>query len=173
MSQKEEGRPDLNRREKHGLEIIMACASEMHKTGPDLKKRLTMKDRRGYAYFRMAQGLLDKALELIYDTTPLRQLKQMHTISKSAVVQLNTSPALTPPAYTAVKDSDLNYLCGAAVNSKCAICMDDPMKARQCELRKTLMVIWPPKELPMFGDCPYQGVRWFESAQENYETEAD
>ena len=166
MSQKDKDRPDLNRREKHGLEIIMACASEMHKCSPDLKARLTMRDRRGYAYFKMAIGLLDKSLSLIYEATPVRQLNQMYAICKSAEVQLNTSPVLTPTGYTAVKDTDLNYICGAAVNNKCAICVKDGMESRRCELRKTLMTIWPPLELPKFGDCPYQGVHWFEDASE-------
>ena len=166
MSQKEEGKPDLNRREKHGLEMMMACASEMHKNAPALKERLTMIDRRGYAYYRMALGLMDKALGLVYDTTPVRQLKQMYAICKSGAVQLTTSPALTPANYTAVKNSDLNKLCGAAVNERCLLCVKDGTEARNCELRKTLMTLWPPNELPKFGDCPYQGVRWFENAGE-------
>ena len=135
----------------------------MHKCSPVLKERLTMKDKRGYAYYRMALGLMDKTLGLIYETTPVRQLKQMYVICKSGAIQLTTSPALTPANYTAVKNSDLNYLCSAAVNMKCALCAEDPMSARKCELRKTLMTIWPPKELPKYGDCPYQGVRWFEN----------
>ena len=166
MSQKEEGKPDLNRREKHGLEIMMACASEMHKCSPVLKERLTMKDKRGFAYYRMALGLMDKALGLVYDTTPVRQLKQIYAVCKSGAVHLTASPALTPVSYTAVKNSDLNQLCAASVNQKCALCVQNGMEARQCELRKTLMTIWPPKELPKFGDCPYQGVRWFENAGE-------
>lgn len=166
MSQKEEGRPDLNRREKHGLEIMMACASEMHKCTPVLKERLTMKDKHGFAYYRMALGLLDKALGLVYDVTPTRQLRQIYAVCQSGAIQLTATPALTPPQYTAVKNSDLNYLCGAAVNEKCAMCIEDGVSARKCELRKTLMTIWPPKELPKFGDCPYQGVRWFEKPGE-------
>ena len=162
MSQKEEGRPDLNRREKHGLEMMMALASEMHKNAPVMKERLTMKDRRGYAYYKMAVGLLDKALGLAYDTTPVRQLKQMYAICKSGAVQLTTSPALTPANYTAVRNSDLNKLCGAAVNERCLLCMNEDLEARQCELRKTLMTIWPPKEIPKYRPCPYQNVKWFE-----------
>lgn len=87
MSQKEEGRPDLNRREKHGLEIMMACASEMHKCTPVLKERLTMKDKRGFAYYRMALGLLDKALGLVYDVTPTRQLRQIYAVCQSGAMQ--------------------------------------------------------------------------------------
>lgn len=162
MSRKEEGRPDLNRREKHGMEIIMACASEMHKTAPMLKERLTMKNPYGYRLFKMALGLLDKALGLIYETTPIRQLQQMRTICLSGAVTLNTSPALTPPGYTAVKASDMNVLCGAAVNEKCALCMEEGGKVSQCELRKTLMTVWPPKEIPKYRPCPYQGVKWYD-----------
>ena len=173
MSQKEEGRPDLNRREKHGLEMIVACASEMHKCTPVLKERLTMKDRRGFAYYRMALGLIDKALGLIYEVTPTRTLRQIHAVCKSGAVQLTVSPSLTPPQYTAVKNSDLNYLCGAAVNEKCALCIDDAGKARNYELRKTLMTIWPPKKLPKYGDCPYQGVRWYEKAGDLPEDETE
>ena len=164
MSQKEEGRPDLNRREKHAMEIMMACGSEMHRSSADLKERLTMRDKRGYIYFRMALGLFDKSLGLIYEMTPIRQLKQIQAICKSGCVQLNISPTLTPPDYTAVKNADLNRLCASTVNNKCALCTEDGMKARKCELRKTLMTIWPPNELPKFGDCPYQGVRWYEGA---------
>ena len=164
MSQKEEGRPDLNRREKHAMEIIMACGSEMHKCSTDLKERLTMTDKRGYVYFRMALGLFDKALDLIYKTTPIRQLKQVQAVCKSGCVQLNITPTLTPPDYAVIKNADLNRLCSATVNERCALCQNDGMTARQCEIRKTLMTIWPPKELPKFGDCPYQGVRWYEGA---------
>ncbi len=173
MSQKEEGRPDLNRREKHGLEMIVACASEMHKCAPMLKERLTMTNPYGYRLFKMALGLLDKSLGLIYETTPIRQLRQMQAICQSGAVQLTVSPALTPPQYTAVKNSDLNYLCGAAVNEKCALCTEYENGARYCELRKTLMTIWPPKELPRFGGCPYQGVRWYEKPGDVPDDEED
>ena len=173
MSQKEEGRPDLNRREKHGLEIIMACASEMHKCAPVLKERLTMRNKRGFAYFKMALGLLDKALGLIYEVTPTRQLRQIYALCKSGAVQLTASPALTPANYTAVKNTDVNVLCAAAVNNKCALCIQNGLEARSCELRKTLITIWPPKEMPRYGDCPYQGVRWVEKAEDVPEEEEE
>ena len=166
MSKPEEGRPDLNRREKHGMEIILACASEMHKCDAVLKDRLTANDRRGYAYFKSALGLLDKALGLIYKTVPFRQLEQVEAICKKGYVQISMPSVIDIPGYTPIKDSDVNTIVGAAVNNKCAICVNDGQECTKCELRKTLMCIWPPKELPRYGGCPYQGVRWRESVYE-------
>lgn len=173
MSQKEAGRPDLNRREKTGMEMILACANEMHRSGEALKPRLKMGNPKGWAFFRAALALLDKSLNLIFDTTPTRQLQQLQTMCKTGHVQLVHSAAVTPVGYTPVKVTDVNVLCAGAVNGKCAVCVEDGLSARQCPLRKSLMTIWPPKELPKYGDCPYQGVRWYEGAGDVPDGEED
>ena len=48
------------------------------------------------------------------------------------------------------------------MNERCLLCVREGNEARNCELRKTLMTLWPPKEIPRYRDCPYQNVKWYE-----------
>ena len=167
MSKPEPEKPDMNRHEKQALEMIVVAKSKIINDGKYLKDRLKSKDKRGWAYIRQALGLLDKAQGLIYDTIPERQLAQLYAKCKSGVCTIIPNPALMPKGYAPISEGDLNVLIGSAVNNKCAICVGDGLDYTKCELRKTLMAIWPPLELPRFGGCPYQGKHWAES---NYET---
>lgn len=169
MSKPQEGKPDMNRREKRALEMIVVAKSQIITEGEALKARLKSKDKRGWAYVRQALGLLDKAQELIYETVPDRQLRQLYVMCKTGVCTIIPNPALMPKGYAPVCESDMNVLIGSAVNNKCAICVGDGLDYTKCELRKTLMTLWPPLELPRFGGCPYQGKHWVESASEDAE----
>ncbi len=166
MSQKVEGRPDLSRREKHPIEMIMVACSEIYKSKDELKKRLYMADPKGQGWrgLNCALGLLMKAQRMIYDTVPPRQLEQLRTICEAGVVTLNINPALLPKGYTAVEDGDLNVICAAAVNEACSVCVADSRECQSCQLRKSLLRIWPPKEFSKYGRCPYQDVTWASDA---------
>ena len=164
--EEEDGRLELNRREKQALEMLLVCASELQHRGETLRARTAMKDRNGWRYFRLAMTFMQKALDLVYGTIPVRQLLQIEAMCKSGSVCLTTAPSLMPTGYTPVKNADVNVLCASSVNQKCALCVLNGMEARRCALRGTLMTIWPPKELPKYGDCPYQGVRWYEESGE-------
>ena len=173
MSQKEEGRPDLNRREKEALEMIIVCSNEMYKHGDVLKARLKSAHPRGYNWFRIALGLLNKVLDLIYATIPKRQLEHLYEMCKIGEVRLVTSASVITAPYIPIKARDVNVLCDAAVNNKCALCIQNGLEARSCELRKTLMTFCPPTDLPKYGDCPYQGVRWTTRNEPNIPDDSD
>lgn len=169
MSQKDPDRPDLNRREKHILEMLIVATSEITKGSDVLRDRLTMVDRRGYSSLRLALGHLHRVEGLIYETMPTRQLRQLQTACRTGVVTLNLDRTLLPKGYVPVADMDLNTIAAAAVNNKCALCLMDERECQSCPLRKSLITLWPPKEYNKYGRCPYQGVRWAEDATDSIE----
>ncbi len=156
----EPGRTEMNRREKHALEMIIIAANELAKKKGDLKERLDGIDRKQYRMMCAALGMLLKVQTNVLDTIPTPQLIQLRTVCGSGCVAVMPDPTLLPAGHTMVLDRDLNRIMGEAVNNKCALCVLDDMACRQCELRKVLMTYWPPKKLPRYGGCPYQRVEW-------------
>ncbi len=168
MSQKVEGRPPLRRKEKHQLEMLMAASSEISKGKDDIKERLYAADPSGNLWRNLtcALGLIRKVQKGIYSTVPLHQLEQFRTVCECGIVTMNVNAAILPKGYTAIADSDLNVICASAVNEICGVCVQDSRECSSCQLRKSLLTFWPPKEYNKYGRCPYQDVKWAKDSTE-------
>lgn len=57
-----------------------------------------------------------------------------------------------------VTTTNLRMLINVSIAAKCAFCMNRDGDVRSCEMRRALMMIAPPVEMPPDSSCPYQNV---------------
>lgn len=154
----EEEKPYVNAEEMKRLIMCMAFLNQIRDCSAVVKKRVSYQKGKGrmYGMWRCAVGMLDKVMTCIYDGLPLKSLRHMYAMSKGGEVMVRMKPtAEHGHGDSVLLNEDLVVLLNAAMEGKCSLCIADGREARDCELRKTLMAVMPPDELPKTDICPY------------------
>ena len=160
-----EDRKPLNGREMQAIEYLAALDSQMVKHSETMRQRLKQVPN-GWRQWRLLTAIAGKLLEQLYDTLPMKNLKHMQNICSYGEMFIRMRPISRVPEYTLVSEDDIRQLVNAAMAAECAICLRDAKEVARCPLRKCLMNIVPPEDVPAVG-CGYRNVT-LESDYGNY-----
>lgn len=158
MSRKEPGHPDLNRKEKHLLEMLLTAISELNSGKSVLRERLNIVDPKANRYLACALGLILRVRDTVYASTPTRQMQYIQRMTHEGVVVFCIDRTLVPKGYVSISNDDVNVLAEAATRDRCSLCLLDARDSKNCPLRKVLLDVWPPEKMPKYGRCPYKDV---------------
>lgn len=148
---------EVNSKELHAIEFIAALDNRLQVSEPDLEQRLRgIPD--GWRQFRIAKAAVEKVLDGIYRTIPKKTLTHMDRILTFGEVVIRPKPATRSAEVQIVDEEALRHLINVAIAAECAICLRHGAECRACKLRKALMLIAPPAEIPADASCAYQTV---------------
>ena len=143
-----------NWRESHEIMFLAALDARLAHGNQTLKDRLRSAGRNAWRDYRLGQAMVEKSLDRIYTTLPVKTLKQMHQLALKGEVIVRATPACRTPEFQLVSETDLRMLVNTAMTAECAICMKTGGDVKACALRKALMRISPPENVHT-DDCPY------------------
>lgn len=146
----------VNGREMQVIEYLAVAECELGKGERTLRERLDMIPN-GWRQWRLMTVVTQKLLEQVYDTMPVKSLKHMRDICQYGEMLIRMRPAVRPPERMMVDDADMRTIINTAMEAECAICIRDAREIKACKLRRALMGIAPPNELPVNG-CGYRDV---------------
>lgn len=150
-------RKDLNYSEKRMIEYLALLDGEMKEAEDILKPRLHSATD-AWRQFRIARTALSKALDGLYDTMPVKQLKQLLRFMDRSKIYIQLDKASPPPEYEIVQSDILNDLIRRSCESECTTCLKSPAEMLMCNLRKELLHIAPPIDgVESESWCPYIG----------------
>jgi hypothetical protein len=138
--------------------ILYATMLQMHI--PDVKVKVEKRLRKipnGWRDMCLVSSLLNRLLEAIYRTMTPTQLNQVRRMLKDNELRIQRRPVTQSEESESISVSlaDVVYLASATIDSQCSMCLKDRQEQKGCKLRKRLMGICPPKEIPENGNCPY------------------
>lgn len=158
MSRKEPGHPDLNRKEKNLLVMLLSAVSELSSGRKVLRDRLNLVDPRANGYLACALGLIRRVRDTVYATAPTRQKQYIDRMTREGGIVFCIDRTLLPKGYVSLSNDDVNVLAEAATRDRCSLCLLDARDSKNCPLRNVLLDVWPPNKVPRYGGCPYKDV---------------
>lgn len=149
-----------NYSEKRMIEYLALLDGELGRSEDILKARLRSSPD-AWRQFRIARTALSKALDGLYDTLPVKHLKQLLRFLDRSKIYIQLDKASPPPEYEIVQSDILIDLIRRACEAECATCLRPPVEMLACDLHKELLQIAPPAEgVSSENWCPYVGVRF-------------
>lgn len=147
-----------NAREVHVIEYLAGLDKQLANAETILKDRLKTIPN-GWRDFRLARTRVEKVLDSVYKTLPIKNLYHMQKVLGFGEVIIRPKPAIKMPddVQILLKD-DLKYLLNVAISAECAVCLKDAKQQKKCKLRSALSTIAQPAVLKNDGLCPYTHV---------------
>lgn len=144
-------------KEVHAIEFLAGLDCQLVMSEKHIEQRLRSIPG-AWQKYRTALTFIEKVLEQVYDTLPKKTLKHMEMLSKQGEVIIRPRPAVRYDDVQIVGSDDLKLLINKTIASECAVCLKDGGEVRSCPLRKALMTVVPPVELPKDSSCAYKNV---------------
>ena len=158
MNSKPQELPKLeaNAYEMRAIEYLAALDAQAQRTKGTLEQRLRLIPG-GWRDICMVTAKLAKLLEGIYATMTPRQYHHMEIMANEAEVFVRQKPVVrTANSHLVpVKTDDLRWIVNAVMSLECSICLKSEREQKGCELRKRLMCLAPPLDIPKNRVCPY------------------
>ena len=154
---KSEKLPEMipNARELHIIEFVAGLHAQIKKGEEILKPRLDAIPG-GWMNYRTASSRIEKVLDGIYQTLPMKTLRHMDRLCQCGEVIIRPKPAIKMPDDTRiVLSDDLKMLINVAITNECAMCIKDGREQKKCALRKALENIAPTAGVSKKGLCAY------------------
>lgn len=149
---------ETNSKEIHTIEYL-ACLDKQLMDGQKYLKDRLQTIPNGWRDFRLAAKATERVLDAVYETVPDKTRLHMQRIEECGQVVIRPNPAIKLPGdVQMVMVDDLLMLINSTIASECAVCLKDKREQKKCKLRKALMNIAPPRELPKNGLCVYSEV---------------
>lgn len=149
---------EANAREIHSIEFLAGLDARLVEGRRDLEERLKTIPG-GVEDFENAISTVERLLDAIYDTLPLKTLKHMDRLCKLGQIIIRPKPMVKMPDDVHIVDAeDLKLLINCVVENKCAMCVEDYAGQKGCKLRKALHHIAPTEEIHRDGRCSYLDV---------------
>lgn len=143
--------------ELRAIDYICGFDMQLIDSEPYIKERLkSIPD--AWRQFRIMRAASEKLVTGLLDSLDLKTMKHVCGLVEHGEVLIRPRSFTKQPDFQFVDHEDLRVLINAAMRSTCAMCMNRGSEVKKCELRKSLMVIAPPEEIPKNGACPYQEV---------------
>lgn len=147
-----------NSKEIHTIEYVACLDKQLSNAEKHLKDRLKGIPN-GWRDFRLVAKTTERLLDKLYDTVPDKTKLHMQRMEEFGQVIIRPNPAIKLPGdVQVVLLDDLLMLVNTTIASECAVCLKDSREQKKCKLRKALMNITPPKEVPEGGLCAYAEV---------------
>lgn len=155
-------RRDVTRSEKTSIEYLALLDNELNKAEDILESRLRLAPD-AWRQFRIAKVALSKALESIYTTMPIKDLKRLLLFADQSAIYIQTRKASEPTEYELVSKDTLKRVVEHACGEGCAYCVKSPLEVAMCDIQKDLMLIAPPENLDSPYGCPFRSCDRFEN----------
>ncbi len=152
---------DLIRSERTSIEYLALLDNELNKAEDILESRLRLAPD-AWRQFRIAKVALSKALEGIYTTMPIKDLKRMLRFADQSAIYVQTKKASEPTKYELVPKDVLNRVVEQACGEGCHYCVKMPLEVAMCDIRKDLMLIAPPENFDSPYGCPFRSCDTFD-----------
>lgn len=149
----------LNKNERNAFEKIALLDGIISNSSPIFKPRLQEMVPDGWRQYRIAQGCLSKAVDILYTTMTDKDIKKMCAFTASSKIYVDYNRAAVAKDYELVETDILNRLIAKACENECGMCVKSPAEIKACQLRKDLYSILPPDDTreKTFKVCPYAG----------------
>lgn len=144
----------MNGPERRAISHLMAFFAMSGGHGDSLKGRLGGV-KNGWRDWRLMISLAAKLYSALLATLPKRQLYQMLQLESQGECRITMKSATHSADYHMVDTHSLEVIVKRAIRSECEICVMDDRAVKGCKLRKALIDVAPPEEIPRFG-CPYR-----------------
>ena len=144
----------LSGRERRAMEQLVAFLSYTASDSGALKERLKTIPN-GWRDWRLMNTLSVKLYVALMETLTVNQYAQFKKLEQhgTCVIQLRT--AAKGEDFDFVRMSALKKIVRVAIDDHCSLCVKTDAECRGCKLRKSLMEICPPYEIPKYG-CAYR-----------------
>nr|DAU44374.1 MAG TPA: hypothetical protein [Caudoviricetes sp.] len=152
---------DLICSERTSIEYLALLDNELNKAEDILESRLRLAPD-AWRQFRIAKVALSKALEGVYTTMPIKDLKRLLRFADQSAIYIQTKKASEPTEYELVPKDVLNRVVEQACGEGCAYCVKMPLEVAMCDIRKDLMLIAPPEKLDSPYGCPFRSCDTFD-----------
>lgn len=153
---------DLIRSERTSIEYLALLDNELNKAEDILESRLRLAPD-AWRQFRIAKVALSKALEGIYTTMPIKDLKRMLRFADQSAIYIQTKKASEPTEYELVPKDVLNRVVEQACGEGCHYCVKMPLEVAMCDIRKDLLLIAPPENFDSPYGCPFRSCDAFDN----------
>lgn len=147
---------EANSREIHGIQLILGLGSQLQEYEKHLEPRLRSVPGL-WRQYRSGAAMVHKAVEGIYNTLPANTIRNLNLLMEHGEVVVRFQPATRNEELQLVRKEQLQMLVNKVVAQECAMCLLDERGQKRCKLRRALMDIAVPRELPERG-CPYLDV---------------
>lgn len=145
---------EANGREMHGVQLIASLDEALQQYEPILKARVqTIPD--GWRRYRAVTAMIDRLVRQILDTLPMNRKRQMNKLIDYGEIVIRLRPVVKEPEDALTTVEALKVLAEAAMEGRCAYCLEQREGIKHCTLRKALMDCLPPDDLAV-GECPYR-----------------
>lgn len=144
-------------KEVHAVEFLAGLDCQLFTSQKHLEPRLKLIPG-AWQKYRTALAMIERVLTQVYDTLPVKTLKHIEMLGRHGEVIIRPKPAVRCDDVQIVGSSDLKVLINKAIAAECAFCIKRGGDVRGCQMRKTMMNIAPPVEMPKDGSCAYQNV---------------
>ncbi len=145
-----------NGREMQIIEYLAALDAQLTGHQDALRKRLKLVPN-GWRQWRLMTVTTGALLSSLYDTLPLKSLKHMENLCRNGEVLVRIKPIARQPGQIVADEDDLREIINAAMASECALCLRGEKEVKSCKLRRAMMEIIPPEDIPLYG-CPYRDI---------------
>lgn len=147
-------RLDVSGREMETLEKLLLLDAAMQRGAGAIKARLGQIEN-GWRDYRMLSTVLDKLVEKLLDTCPLKTLKRLKHMALNSEIVIRPTFCGRMDGFATVPMDSLETVLHALCAAECAICIRDDSEVKRCRLRKAMMTFAPVDNIPQFG-CGYR-----------------
>ena len=145
---------DVSGREMETLEKLLLLDAAMQRGAGAIKARLGQIEN-GWRDYRMLSTVLDKLVEKLLDTCPLKTLKRLKHMALNSEIVIRPTFCGRMDGFATVPMDSLETVLHALCAAECAICIRDDSEVKRCRLRKAMMTFAPVDNIPQFG-CGYR-----------------
>lgn len=145
---------EANGREMHAVQLLASLDEALQQYEAVLKPRVqTIPD--GWRRYRVITAMTDRLVRQILAALPANRQRQMHKLISYGEIVIRLRPVTKEPEDALTTVETLKLLAEAAMEGRCAYCLEPREGIKRCKLRKALMDCLPPDDLAV-GECPYR-----------------
>lgn len=152
---------DANAKEMEAIQFLAALDGQLIISEPDIKDRLK-RIPDAWRQYRIAKKFVSNVIIKLYETLPDKTLIYLDRLHHRGEVIVRMKPVRTDDGTKLVPADAINILVNSAINAECPICLRTPTEMKKCKLRKALMIVAPPDNIPNTKTCPYLGIQEIE-----------
>lgn len=147
---------EANSKEIHAIQLILGLDSQIREYEKHLESRLRSVPG-AWRQYRSGAAMIGKAVRAAFETLPANTIRNLNMLMEHGEVIVRFTPATRNEELQLVRKEQLVMLVNKVIAQECAMCLLDERGQKRCKLRRALMDIAVPREVPARG-CPYMDV---------------
>lgn len=149
-------RTPMNGHERQAISHLMAFLAMCGEHGEYLRERL--KDvPHGWRDWKLMMSVAAKLYDGLMETLPRRNLDYMAMLEACGECRIAMRGATRSGDFQMFNVKSVSEVIRRCIGAECEICVKDEAETKACKLRKALIDMTPPTEIPKFGcvfrDC--------------------